>query len=147
MFEISTLDPVSKKLDFTSKTGGTEIKIYESRDESRILSVSEEKKLVTEVIGTKKSTVSSEVIESEVSTLEYFKLISVLSFYSATWFKFFRVRSGIEIFRMLRFFPEEIAVLEANTKNITYDEQEKHFDECFHRHFMSNSFQLDSMSM
>ena len=79
--EVCTVDPASTNYGFFGEIGRAEGQLLlsqESRDESRILSVSEKKLLVTRFMGSIQNTVSSEVFESAVSIVKYFKLISVL---------------------------------------------------------------------
>ena len=54
----------------------------EPLDETRITSVSEKTFLVTTLIGSKVNTVSSEVIESEITISKKFKLSSVSLYYT-----------------------------------------------------------------
>ena len=74
--------------EFISETRGADGKLFISDDsgnESRITSVSEKKFITTGFIVFLQYTLSSELFESEVSSLNYFKLISVLSFIRQQW--------------------------------------------------------------
>ena len=96
MFGVCTRDPVSINFDFIFETGGAKgilVILDESGVESRIKTVSGIKLLVTGFFGSIQYTVSSQVFESEVSIVEYFKLISVLYFIKLQWKLFQDYRS------------------------------------------------------
>ena len=81
MLEVCELDPKTQKLcEFISGTGGSGGKLLlsdESGDKSRYTSLLEKELLNIEFIGSIQFTVSSEVFDSEKSTVKYFTLFSV----------------------------------------------------------------------
>ena len=76
---------IFKVFVFISETGGAEGNLLlsdETGDESRITPLSEKNLLVTGFFGSIQYTVFSEEFESQLSIVKYFKLISVLLYYS-----------------------------------------------------------------
>ena len=91
MLEVCTVGPNPIHFEFFSETVGEEAKIilsHWSGDEFRITSVSEKNLLFLGIIGSIQYTVPSEAFEPELSILKYFKLVSVLLYYSGNLSKY-----------------------------------------------------------
>ena len=94
VLEFCTVYPVYMNFEFISETGGAEGKLllsHESVEKSRTTSLSRKKLLVTRIVRSIQYTVSSEVIESKISILNYIQLISVLLYYSGNCFEVVRL--------------------------------------------------------
>ena len=90
LLDVCSVDPLSINFEFVSETDGAESRFFlsdVSGDESRITLVSGKKLIVTVFFGSVHHTLSSVPNESEVSIVKYFKLVSVLLYYSGDCFE------------------------------------------------------------